>query len=263
MHRYIGIIVVAVVLCESQSANGDELRVEMKGHGPCNSDSGPAQSALKLRFPSYKNSVTRRNPESNCFAVSNGTTEVLNGGIDDLRKYHIYTTMRFNQPDAPYETCTNANPTTNCGGVGSCFYCDPCNNVDLAQRVRIMQGDRPFDCLSAWSVPQGLYQDNRLVACLPTRTEMLKLINDNPADACKTWQIFMKRASDKSQAGLPVYMRVFVYDRPVAQIAAKNLAAFQKNYVDADGPKTNMVACHWLLVHVYDDNPQTVDGCLS
>jgi len=61
--------------------------------------------------------------------------------------------------------------------------------------------------------------------------------------------------------GLPVYMRIYVYDRAVAQIAARNLAAFQKNYVDPDGPKQNMVACHWLLVHVYDDNPETVAGC--
>ena len=127
-----------------------------------------------------------------------------------------------------------------------------CHNNDLERQVRLMQGTKPYDCQLSPAISQGVYTDTRLIACLPNREQLLGMLDSNRQRACETWRIFMRRTSNQKRVGLPVYMYTYIFDAAVAAQPAFNRQ---------QPPKTNMVGCHWLLAHVFDDHPETIDNC--
>ncbi|VDM96430.1 unnamed protein product, partial [Onchocerca ochengi] len=97
-------------------------------------------------------------------------------GIDGSKKYYIHLETKIGINGKP-ERCVNAD-ADGCGGVGSCVYCDICDNMSggLKNFVQILEKDELAKC-NERNLEPGKYKNISLRICLPTKSELLPFLD--------------------------------------------------------------------------------------
>ncbi|CAJ0567787.1 unnamed protein product, partial [Mesorhabditis spiculigera] len=142
-------------------------------HQPCG-HSSKAKWTKKLEFESGNG---RKGPKlekleggGNCYAVG-GQVKVLEEFSGD---FSIYLEIRnsANKRAVP-ESCQNQG-ADGCGGFGSCLYCHACQAFSDVQGVRaeLQLDGKAMKCSDG--LKKGVYENLRLVFCLPKIDEILK-----------------------------------------------------------------------------------------
>jgi len=198
--------------------SGDErLRLKIIQHQPC---SRQGFSGERIRFPNLDQAPLLQDKRrgDGCYVISGPVhvKKAISGTVQ------IYSEVRFGTK-APAEECRSAD-SNNCGGVGSCVYCDACstaNSVDKSSKglVQIESSDSQtkLDCQKGLAA--GNYTTIRISFCLPTKNDIVKsgaiddqLMNDANgqvffmnlvlfADKANTWSASELRKAANTDSG--------------------------------------------------------------
>jgi len=242
------LLLPVVGLCSGATSSSSDISVKVERHFPCSPSSGPSKDNLRIRFPSYKSPGVVFKEESDssghkCFRMSGGKVEVFPPGLDGKKRYYVHLETRIGIHGKP-EKCVNADKE-NCGGIGSCIHCDICHTMEsnLRNFVQIFKKDEPAKC-SAEGLPPADYTDLSLRVCLPSKSELLPFLDQNPSRAEQIWNIFVTSRTRGGSGEIPLVVAARLFDRPINKLSIKELN-------DAlHGSKEGMIGCHWIYATI-------------
>jgi len=223
------ILISTVLFSLIESApTGDEKRLQLKilKHQPCVSK---PTSSEAIRFSNMDKAPLMPDPSrgDGCYSIQ-GPVQVkkrIRGTVQ------IYVEARSGIK-SPVEKCTGAD-ANNCGGFGSCVYCDICSglkDVDKATSglVHMDMGGRSMDCDSGVQV--GNYTDIKISFCMPTKKEFI----DNEGIDEDIW-------NDNSEGGHTFMMTMYIFNQPINKLSQ---SALQKIATDSSD---QVIGCHKLI----------------
>jgi hypothetical protein len=216
-------------LASCRSSGGERrLQLEIVQHKPCTPK--PTRSE-RIRFSASKDPLSS-DPDrgEGCYSLSGPVTvrKAIHGTVQ------IYVKAKSGpKPESPIESCNGAD-ATNCGGVGSCVYCDLCQSIDAVKKttsdaVRITNAGKQLDCQNG--VNAGNYSDISISFCMPSKEEFLKAegIDED------VWN------NSNSAGGHMFFMTMYVFNKEINTLSNEEL---QKIAVD-DGDQ--VIGCHKLV----------------
>jgi len=137
----------------------------------------------------------------------------------------IYVEMKYGSSTS-IAPCHGAN-SDNCGGVGSCVFCDSCagRTDPNSSSVQLRLIGRQLDC--ARGLDRGNYTDLGISFCLPTLDDFL---NAQGMSRDK-WNRFYK---DKGQT---IYQTFYIFNEPINLLnpqGLRNAVATRRNLIGCD-----------------------------
>jgi len=208
---------------------GKRLQLQIIKHQPCNRAFTPSE---KIRFSPISKAPLVADPNRDgCYLLS-GPVRVRQTIHSPV---HIYVDAKSRSPKDPSEKCNNAD-RNNCGGVGSCVYCDVCAlQKDIQQRssavVKVENGGKALDCDKG--ITPGNYSDIKIAFCMPTKDEFLEAegITDD------LWQ------GDKRHL---FFMTIYIFNEHINTKSASELQSIATD----DG--SHVIGCHRLVGNLYE-----------
>jgi len=228
----IAFLVATFLSVNSAPSSKDRLRLKVMQHFPCTKQ---ATSSERIRFPSLDQAPLKPDDSRGpgCYVIDGPGPVVVSKDIQGT--VQIYAEVKFGTK-APVEECHKAD-SNNCGGFGSCVYCDACSagkNIDKTSSglVQIESTDSSLDCQKGLSA--GKYNNIRISFCLPTKNDIVKsgaideeLLNDDSK------QMF--------------FVTIFVYNQKVNTLSSSEL----KKIANTDSKE--VIGCHKIAGQIYQD----------
>jgi len=224
------VLAISCLLCAvwCGSTKGEErLRLKVFKHQPCTKGT-PYE---KIRFPNNNEAPLQEDPDNpGYYSVEGGIVRVLkqiNGNVQ------IYLEVKYGT-NAPVEECRRADEN-NCGGVGSCVYCDICKGMKALGKSSVefsIAGKKP-DCQKGLSA--GNYTDITLSFAMPTKSEFLKSQKIDPS----FWDRY-------GASGHMIFLTLYIFDTEVNSLSKSELSA------EATPRNKNVCGCHKLVGSVYE-----------
>jgi len=212
----------------SGTGKNDKLRLKIIQHQPCTKQSTPNEL---IRFSNLDQAPLLQDPRrGEGYYVIKGPVQVkkeIQGVVQ------IYAESKFGTK-APIEECHKAD-SSNCGGVGSCVYCDACSagkNIEATSKglVQIESSDKSFDCQKG--LRAGNYTDIRIAFSLPSESEIIKsgAIDDQ----------LMNEAN-----GQMFFITLYMFNQKVNTLSSSAL----KKIANTDSKE--VIACHKIAGQIY------------
>jgi len=231
MNCMLVISLVCLVWIGSTSAGGKRLQLKVIKHQPCTTRSTPSE---RIRFSPISKAplINDEDRGDGCYAIS-GPVQVRKGIHGTVQ---VYVEAKSGSKSNP-EKCTGAD-SKNCGGVGSCVYCDLCQSIEQVKKttsnsVQITQAGKQLDCENG--VNAGNYSDIRISWCMPTKEEFLKAegIGED------IW-------NQNNDGGHMFFMTIYVFNKAVNTLSNEEL---QKIATDDND---QVIGCHRMVCTLYD-----------
>jgi hypothetical protein len=216
------------LLCDCAHCD-DDPRLELKiyKHQPCTKGSAKE----KIRFPDNNEAPLRRDPDKGdgCYTIK-GTVRVFQQITGTIQ---LYVETKYGTK-APTESCQGADDN-NCGGAGSCIYCDACHGIrELGKsNVQLIVGNKGLDCKKGLA-PRN-YTDIYVSFCMPTKQEFLK--------SQKIDEDFWNRYGSSGQM---VFITMYIFNQKVNELPHKQLLKIAV----PDGDQ--VIGCHKLVGSIYE-----------
>lgn len=219
----------------ASAGDSNKFRLKVISHKPCLSKGTPNEY---IRFPDLSQAPVVEDPRRGpgCYLIDGPITvkQYLTGTVQ------VYNELKMSAQSAP-ATCSGAD-SSNCGGYGSCVYCDPC---DVAEKISAKSsamvqlepknGGKSFDCKRG--VKPGVYTNMRLSFCLPTVEEAQKS-NAFTDDDIQTYL----------GGGKMVFSTVYIFNSKANKWSKSDLLKY------ADPKSRYVIGCHKIVVRVYEDD---------
>jgi len=212
------------------AAKGQRLRLKVIKHQPCTSR--PTASE-RIRFPSLADAPLKPDPSKGegCY--------ILQGPVKVHKKIsgtvQILSQVRFSTKGDP-EPCQKYD-SNGCGGVGSCVYCDVCQNAKTIEKkssglVHLTTTDgSSLDCKNG--VKAGNYNNIKVSFCLPTKEDVLS-----------SQSIDEKFFDEYAANGRMFFIELKIVNQAVNKWSAKQLQNISNDKV---------IGCHKIVGTVYDE----------
>ena len=161
---------LSVYSAPSGSSKDDRLQLKIIQHQPCAKQS---TSSEIFRFANLDQAPLLDDPRrgKGCY--------IIRGPVSVKKQVQgivqIYAEVKYGTK-APIEECRKPD-SSNCGGTGSCVYCDACSagkNIETTSKglVQIESSDKSFDCQKGLSA--GNYTNIQISFCMPPQSEVIK-----------------------------------------------------------------------------------------
>jgi len=228
-------VTIFVLFCISNSKaddDGKRLLLRLAKYQPCNGKPSPSEG---IRLPSIGQAPIVEENEKGCYTIQ-GLVQVLRGMKPP---FQAYIETKYGTK-APAEKCKGAD-NNNCGGVGSCVYCNICNgwkNITKKTSATIhldTGSDKKFDCEKG--VDKGNYTDGKLTFCMSTKKEFLQSQNMGE----DFWNQYVAD-------GRLFFVTIYTFNEPVNRLSTSEL----QQIATPDNEK--VVGCHRMVGTVYEDN---------
>jgi hypothetical protein len=239
MKSLLYVLTVSLALCSlirsapTGEEGSDKKRLQLKivKHQPCTTRVPPNEH---IRFSSMNKAPLVKDEEKGdgCYSIK-GPVLVRK----DIRGVvQIYVQARTGSK-GPIEKCNKADKS-NCGGVGSCVYCDVCSTAKAVEqttssRVSVESGGKPMDCENG--VTAGNYTDIKISFCMPTKQEFL----DAEGIDEDIW-------NQNSEGGHSFFMDIKIFNKAVNTMSSSELQKIATD--DSD----QIIGCHRLVGNVYE-----------
>jgi len=209
--------------------DNERLLLSILKHQPCTSK--PTASE-RIRFSAIDNAPleadTKKGP--GCYLI---------GGTASVRKeikgtVQAYVAQRSGIK-APREKCTGADQA-NCGGVGSCVYCDICSDKDLEKTsrglVHVEQGGKSLDCANG--IKEGNYTDIKISFCTMTRKQFKEAegIDDDILN-------------QNGEQGHSFFLTMYLFNKAINTLSSAELEKI------AHDDSSEVIGCHRIVGNVY------------
>jgi len=231
MKSYLLVAWLVYILCNDFVLGDEQRRLELKinRHQPCTKAGGSPSE--RIRFPSIDDAPLQPDPDKGdgCYLIK-GTVQVLKPLSGTLQ---LYVETKYGTK-APTEPCHGADDS-NCGGAGSCVYCDACEGIkDLSKSaVQLVIGKQAFDCKTGLVAKN--YTDIKISFCMPTK-----------ADFLKTQKIDEDFWNRYGASGQMVFITMYIFNRPINTMARSDLEKI------ASPDSDQVIGCHKLVGSIYD-----------
>lgn len=211
--------------------NSDRLRLKIIMHQPCSSPG--SRPSERIRFSSLDHAPLKPDTKrgGGCYSILGPVfvSQAIRGSVD------VYSEVRFS-PKSPPEPCRGADKY-NCGGYGSCCYCNVCqNSKNVAQLTSDLvhlesTNGRSLNCQS--SLNPGTYNNIRISFCLPTKDQFLK----SPAsDALDSY----------NNNGNMFFVTLYIFNEQVHTYSTSKLRGM------ASPANSHVIGCHKIVGRVYE-----------
>jgi hypothetical protein len=160
---------------------GDLLKLEVIRHQPCQWSDEVDENGKpfynwtqQIIFPDSRQAPLIEDGPG-CYKIEGPV--IVNSPIRGSMQLYVEVKHRPGYNVAP-EPCTNYDPYSGCGGLGSCIYCDACSGTSSTGKVlqateaRIEEDGKKINCDAGWQA--GVHKNVALKFCLPSREEFLK-----------------------------------------------------------------------------------------
>jgi hypothetical protein len=205
--------------------HGDEtLLLRVPKHQPC----GKPNEAIRFADSSSSQIIEDLSRGNGCYKLS-GSVKILRSFKG---KINIYVESKNGTHADPTE-CKNS-PPDNCGGIGSCVYCDACNSLQKQSRnkVQLLSNGQNLDCNKGLNV--GEYKDVVLSFCAPDLDDFLKSQNIDR----QAWDQVI------GQHGTTVFETVYLFlDTPINTYSKSQL-------YEAISSGQGLIGCHKLVLNL-------------
>jgi len=223
---------ITIILCglfssiESAPSNGGKrLQLTINKHQPCVSRSPPSE---RIRFSSWAKAPLIPDPQrEGCYTIQGpvAVKKQIQGNVQ------IYVEAKSGVK-SPIEKCSGADGQ-NCGGFGSCVYCDVCAGMKEIEkttsgflRVEMGQG-KSFDCENGLN--PGNYTDIKISFCMPTKSEFLEAeqIGED------VWKA--------GEGGHQFMMTMYLFNKAINTLSSSELSRIATDTSD------QVIGCHKLV----------------
>jgi len=237
--RWLSFLSLLYFVVQLSSAQECQMAFQIEGHRPCGASYGPKDP--QIIFPSSKDTTIVRSPDCRCYNIAGGAVNIRSpfSYAKVQVAFRMFLGSSVNQPQA----CINPD-NNNCGGFGSCIFCDLCGLVEEESRrsgynvVTLKRYGRTIFCNQTLSA--GLQYGNELSVCLPPKDEILQMIDPNPETAQLIWNNLV------DARGVRIMLFAYLFNEPVNQLSADELDYRIKT------DRTGMVGCHWIWGRIFD-----------
>ena len=172
------VIALLAALCLVDSApaisKSQRLVLQVINQRPCKSKAGPNEI---IRFPDSTQAPLKPDPSKGegCYSIQ-GPIVVKKDIECNLQ---VYVEIKFGTKGAP-QPCKNQD-SNGCGGVGSCVYCEICDqakNIEKTSKGMVhIESTDGSSLFSKKGIKAGTYNNAKISFCLPTKDEAMKALD--------------------------------------------------------------------------------------
>jgi len=215
------------IIQSAPSAGNRRLQMRILRHQPC---TAKPTASERIRFSSMSKAplVNDEQHGDGCYTIQGPVTvrKAIQGTVQIVVEAKSGT-------KAPIEKFTGAD-SHNCGGFGSCVYCDICSSMKEIERstsgfVHVEMGNgKQFDCENGLSA--GNYTDIRMNFCMPTKNEFLEAegIGED------VWKA-------NGEGGHTFMMTMYIFNKAVNKLSQSELSKITTDNSD------QVIGCHKLI----------------
>lgn len=210
--------------CYLSAVSGDgRLIIKVINHLPCSKGS----DYIKLPDMKQAQVVPDQERGEGCYKIKGGVIRVLKP-ID--KKLYAYAEIKNGTTVAPTE-CRNADKN-NCGGSGSCCYCDICSQSKSNKtqtQFQLESSKKDFSCSNG--IKPDEYKDESLSFCMPGEDEFLKSQHIDKA----AWKQFAAQ-------GTTIFCTIYFYTEEICSWPRDKLQKSAANY--------ESIGCHKIVMNI-------------
>jgi len=230
MQSFILTVWLVCIACTNFALGDGDKRLQLKIHKHQSCTKGGSASE-KIRFPGIDEAPLTADTDKGdgCYQIK-GTVRVLQQITGQVQ---LYVETKYGTK-APTEQCHGAD-SDNCGGAGSCVYCDACAGIkDLGKSaVKLVVGNKQFDCKKGLA-PKN-YTDIKISFCMPTKADFLKTQNIDE----EFWNRY-------GASGQMVFITMYIFNQKVNTMPRSELEKIA--FPESD----QVIGCHKLVGSIFD-----------